>query len=105
MVGLFCFLIYLIMDVIKLNDQVSFGIKQENKRLRLVVFEGGAELVCRKTSRTELVEFIRAETGHLFKGRLQLDNSGGYICVLVKGLQAGIVKTNQVAALLKLNQV
>ena len=70
-----------------------------------MIFEGGAELVCRKANRTELVKFIRDETGHLFKGRLQLDNSCGYISVLVKGLQAGIVETNQVAALLKLNQV
>jgi len=93
------------MDVIKLNDQLSFGIEQEDKHLRLVILEGGAELVCRKTNGTELVKFIRAENGHIFKGRLQLDNSGGYISVVVKGMQAGVVEANQIAAFLNLNQI
>lgn len=79
------------MHIINLNDQLSFAIATEEKRLRLIVFNGDEELVCHKADRTAIKQFILTEKTHLFKGRLQLDKTGNHIRVNVKGKTAGII--------------
>jgi len=85
---------------IKLNDQLSFAVGRENKRLRLIVFDGSHELVCHKASKTELEYFIKAETAHLFKGRLQLDKSDNHITIHVKGTVMGIIEQDDFVKLI-----
>jgi|GEM_PF-2237089 len=54
----FLFCLHLIVNKIKLNDQLSFSIKQGGKRLCLIVSKNNEELVCHKVTRNELTKFI-----------------------------------------------
>lgn len=63
------------MDTIKLSERHSLGIEIENKRLRLIVLAGNEELVCHKTTVSELKRFLMHDKVRLFKGRLQLNKS------------------------------
>jgi len=90
---LFC--LYLIMNRIKLNDQLTFSIEKEEKRLRLIVSESGDELVCHKTDRNELTKFIQSADSHLFKGRLQLDKKGENVFIYLKGDIAGVIDLSE----------
>ena len=78
------------MSHIKLGDRLTISIEKEN-RLRLIVFDGSEELVCRKVNPSELKKFIQAENGHLFKGRLQLDKKDDNIFVSIKGAKTGVI--------------
>jgi hypothetical protein len=79
------------MHIIPLTGLLSFAVEQEEKGLRLIVFKGDDELVCHKANHSELIRFIKADTGHLFKGRLQLDKKNDYVIINVKGSTAGII--------------
>ncbi|HEY9004319.1 MAG TPA: hypothetical protein VIM89_23385 [Mucilaginibacter sp.] len=79
------------MNRIKLDDKLSFFIEQEEKRLRLIVFNNNEELVCHKANPIDLKRFIESEEGHLFKGRLQLDKKDGSIFLSVKGDTIGAI--------------
>ena len=79
------------MNTIPLTGQLSFAVDQEEKRVRLIVFNGDNELACHKAGHSELKRFIQADTGHLFKGRLQLDKKNDHIFINVKGSTAGII--------------
>ena len=48
------FVLCWIMNGLKLNEQLSFSIEQEERGLRLVVSDGSGELVCHKVNRNEL---------------------------------------------------
>jgi hypothetical protein len=41
------------MNTIPLTGQLSFAVNQEEKRLRLIVFNGDDELVCHKAGHSE----------------------------------------------------
>lgn len=79
------------MNAIKLNDQLSFSVEQEEKRLRLIVSNDQEELVCHKSNRNEIERFFRTENNHLFKGRLQLGKNGNHISIIVKDKIAGVI--------------
>jgi hypothetical protein len=83
------------MDRINIGDQFSFLVEQEERRLRLIVFNGDEELVCHKADRAKIQRFIMADKSHLFKGRLQLDKTGDHIRISVKGKTAGIISLSK----------
>ena len=88
------------MNKITISDQYSFEAKHESNSLRLVVFENGEELACRKVAFREFEQFLKKDTGHLFKGRLQLDKSGDDILVSVKNNKAGTIRAADLAQLI-----
>lgn len=88
------------MRKLELNDELSFGIESENKKLRLIVFNNGKEYVCHKSTAGELTRFLNNDEEQLFKGRLQLLKNNDNILVKVKGNIEGALNKNQLAALL-----
>jgi hypothetical protein len=90
MAGLF--VLYLVMDNLRLDGQLSLGIETYASGLRLMVFDHDEIWVCHKVRVKILKDFIKTDTGHLFKGRLQLDKSGDDILVSVKSNKAGIIR-------------
>jgi hypothetical protein len=87
------------MDRINLSDQLSFSVEQEERRLRLIVFNGDVELVCHKADRAKIQRFIMADKSHLFKGRLQLDKTRNHISISVKGQIAGVIGLSEFESL------
>jgi hypothetical protein len=58
-------------SVIQLEENHTFSIEPQNKRVRLVVYKSGVEKVCRLETRKKLQKFLLSDENHLFKGRLQ----------------------------------
>lgn len=77
------------MGSIKLNDGYSLIVELEAKRLRLIILDGDAELVCHKTTVSELNRFLQETDAHLFKGRLQLYKTGDHVAIIMKGESIG----------------
>lgn len=74
------------MSHIPLSTNYSLGIEPYEKlRLRLIVYKNGEEYVCRKESLYKLKQFLNADEGRAFKGRLQLLKHGDDIAVEVNG--------------------
>ncbi len=82
------------MTLLKLNNGLLLGIECYEKRARLVVYKNGVENVCRKESFKNLMRFVQADTGRLFKGRLQLFKSLSGIDIRVKGELTGTVEAD-----------
>ena len=81
------------MENLKLSDGHSLGIENGGKRVRLIVYNGGVENVCRKESLKKLEDFAQSGDNHLFKGRLQLFKDEVGINVDVKGKIVGRIPT------------
>lgn len=88
------------MDIIKMDDGYSLAVDVENKRLRLIVLNGDNELVCHKTTVSEVNRFLQQADAHLFKGRLQLDKTGDRIAIMMKGAIIGSIHESEFAMLL-----
>ncbi|MCX2574244.1 hypothetical protein [Pedobacter sandarakinus] len=73
-----------------LNKKFTLAFEALENKLRLVLFEGDEELVCRIEKLKNLQHFLAEDQTHLFKGRLQLSKRGGVIEVLVKQKSVGI---------------
>lgn len=82
------------MQLIKLGGDYTFHVETEGKRLRLVVSRAGVENVCRREMVKRVSDFAQNGDGHLFKGRLQLQISGEWVNVLVKGETVGKIGRN-----------
>jgi hypothetical protein len=92
-------------DNLKLNGQLSLGMEPFTRGLRLMVFDRDEIWVCHKVRVKVLKDFIRADAGHLFKGRLQLDKAGDTISVSVKGKKAGSINSADLIQLITLQSV
>jgi hypothetical protein len=79
--------------MIKLKDRYVFDIEIKGKNARLLVYDGGVEKVCRKTTLKALFGFIQTGENHLFKGRLQLIKKAGTLAIAVKGELVGEITT------------
>ncbi|WP_295670514.1 hypothetical protein [uncultured Mucilaginibacter sp.] len=90
--------------MIKLYDPYSLDIENNGKNLRLVVYDGGVEKVCRKTSIKPLFEFIQSGENHLFKGRLRLFKNPDAIIIEVKGDVVGEITADTLLNCLKFDQ-
>ena len=88
------------MNRINIGDQFSFSAEREEKRLRLIVFNGDKELVCHKAGQAQIQKFIMADKSHLFKGRLQLDKTDDRISISIKGKTEGVIGLSEFESLL-----
>jgi len=80
------------MAPIPLSQNYALSIEPYEKlRLRLIIYKNGEEYVCRKESLHNLKQFLSADEGRTFKGRLQLLKHGDDIAVEVKGELIGNV--------------
>lgn len=79
------------MPSFQLNNNLNFTIEPYEKRLRLIVFKDGLELVCRKENSKNLVAFLSLNKGQIFKGRLQLIKENTTVKILVKGQVIGSI--------------
>lgn len=79
------------MTLLKLGGPFTFGIERDEKRARLIVYNNGAEEVCRKELFSNLERFIRGDETRLFKGRLKLIKKDGHIGIEVKGEMTGMI--------------
>lgn len=80
------------MTRIPIDDTYSLGIEPYDKRLRLIIFKGKEEYVCRKETFKNMKEFFQSDLKHIFKGRLQLQKKGTSLEVIVKKEVIGKVK-------------
>ena len=79
------------MQILKINNNVSFGIERDEKKVRLVVFDKEEELACRKETVTNLMRFIESGEAHIFKGRLQLYKKSELIEIQLQRKKLGSV--------------
>ncbi|OCX51470.1 hypothetical protein BEL04_15700 [Mucilaginibacter sp. PPCGB 2223] len=78
------------MPTLPLTNNYTFAIEPITaRRMRLVVYQNGKELVCRKENLKQLNEFLNVDEARAFKGRLQLLKHGDDIAVEVKGEPVG----------------
>lgn len=77
------------MKILKLNDGYALGVENEDKKLRLIVYNNGVENVCHKSTFKNLSQFIQSSDNHLFKGRLQLYKDEVGVNIMVKGSIVG----------------
>ncbi|WP_138992234.1 hypothetical protein [Larkinella sp. C7] len=82
------------MKSIDLTETTQFCIEPLDNQVRLVVMKNGAEWVCRKESYQKLDRFLKADTGRLFKGRLQLVHADTNLGIEVKGAEVGTVSVD-----------
>ncbi|TKC02538.1 hypothetical protein [Pedobacter cryotolerans] len=82
------------MRQIILNEKLTLAFEPLGNKLRLIIFDAGEELVCRKEKHKNLQHFLAEEQAHIFKGRLQLKKIGGIIEVLVKNKSIGVISSN-----------
>jgi hypothetical protein len=75
--------------ITRLEENYTFSIESQGKRVRLVVYRSAVEKVCRLETRKNLEKLLLPDENHLFKGRLQLNKSRDGIGVIVKGKTAG----------------
>ena len=78
------------METINLDNNLLLTFEPDNKKLRLVITDGLAELACRKETPGNLRRFLTGGQSSLFKGRLQLHKSTGNIAVVLKGNPVGM---------------
>lgn len=78
--------------MLKINNDLSLAVEAENKKLRLIIFSNGEELVCHKTTTGQLMNFFNSDADQLFKGRLQLLKNNDTILVKVKGNIEGMIR-------------
>jgi len=89
------------MVAIPLANNYTFGIEPVgNRRLRLIVFKNGEELVCRKENLKQLKDFLAEDKAQAFKGRLQLYKHRYDIAVEVKGQPIGTLHKADIEACL-----
>jgi hypothetical protein len=79
------------MAILKLNSNCTLGVEIDDKRVRLIVYRGNDEWVCRKTNLDEINRFLKGAEPTLFKGRLQLLKDQDTIIIKVKNDIAGVV--------------
>lgn len=82
------------MIYIPLRNNFSIGMERFENRIRLVVFNGDDEYVCRKETLSVLEKFAEKNKAHIFRGRLQLYKDSDDIHVEVKGTILGTVRLN-----------
>lgn len=85
----------------KLSDALLLEVEPAGNRVRLVVYNGGVENVCRLESVKNIISFIRGNDIQLFKGRLQLHKADGGIAVVVKGQLEGEILVDDLMACLE----
>ncbi|MET3979291.1 hypothetical protein ABIB62_001877 [Mucilaginibacter sp. UYP25] len=83
------------MKTFNLHNGLQLNIQLDNKKLRLVITDGIAELACRKETASNLNRFLSSAQNNLFSGRLQLHKSEDNITVLLKGKPAGSVSVSE----------
>ncbi|RKR80297.1 hypothetical protein BDD43_0393 [Mucilaginibacter gracilis] len=89
---------------LKLNHNYSLGFEPHlTNGVRLIVFNGDDEWVCRKETLQNLTKFIAGPEAHVFKGRLQLYKNDDSIAVEVKGQHIGTIALAQLKGLLQIN--
>ncbi|HLO37052.1 MAG TPA: hypothetical protein VK173_01040 [Lacibacter sp.] len=77
------------------------SIELDNKRVRLVIYQGSEERVCRKENISRIKEFLVQQEGRLFKGRLQLHKIDQQINIEVKGKVIGNLDVDHFTAMLQ----
>ena len=82
------------MRSIDLTENIQFCMEPLGKQVRLVVMKNGAEWVCRKESYQKLDWFLKADTGRIFKGRLQLILADNNLGIEVKGELIGAISAD-----------
>lgn len=87
--------------LLDLSPSYSFAIAPDAGKKRLIIFKDGEELVCRKESLRKLLEFLKSDFGHLFKGRLQLIKTKTSIYFQVKGEVVGEIVDHRFEQLLQ----
>ncbi len=75
--------------LLQISPSYAFGIAPDAGKQRLIMFKDGEEFVCRKESLRKLLDFLKVDFGHLFKGRLQLIKTKSSIYFQVKGEVVG----------------
>ena len=89
---------------LKLNHNYSLCFEPHLANgVRLIVFNGDDEWVCRKETLRNLAKFMAAGEGHIFKGRLQIYKNDDVVTVEVKGQRIGIIPSVYLKSLLQLN--
>jgi hypothetical protein len=81
----------------QLSNDLSFGIEPYERGIRLIVFNGKEEWVCRKETRSNVNKFLSGPDASLFKGRLQLIKQSGAIGIEVKGVVVGKISSTQLS--------
>ena len=76
----------------QIDLQHQFIIEKYKERLRLIIAQDFEEIVCRKETKKNLLNFLQNNEGHLFKGRLQLEKKEDDISIIVKGKLLGKIK-------------
>jgi len=75
----------------KLKNNLELSIEPYEKKVRLVVYESNAELVCRKERVLVLKRFMDMKSERIFKGRLQLQIEEDEIRIFIKGEDKGSI--------------
>ena len=78
------------MQLLNFDADFSLGAELNDKKIRLVVYKKNLELVCRKTTMSQIKRFLDDAEEKLFKGRLQLLKDGDHILIKAKNEVAGI---------------
>jgi hypothetical protein len=83
------------MALVKLNDDMVFTIERTEKRVRLIVYKGGVENVCRMETFKNIERFILSDEDRIFKGRLQLHKNVAGVGIIVKGKLTGTINAKE----------
>jgi hypothetical protein len=83
------------MNPVKLNEDMVFTVDRCEKRVRLIVYKGGVENVCRKETFKNIERFILSDEDGIFKGRLQLHKNIAGIGIKVKGKLIGTINAKE----------
>ena len=78
------------MNSLPLN-QYQLKIERFKNRIRIVVLHEAQEIVCRKETEKNLMNFLHNNDESLFKGRLQLMKDDSFVTILVKSIVVGKV--------------
>ena len=89
------------MILLKLNEVFSFSIERNENKVRLIVYKGGVENVCRKENVGRLQQFLKSGEGRLFKGRMQLHKNALGISVMVKGKLVGVLNNEELIGMIR----
>ncbi|NBO72181.1 MAG: hypothetical protein EBU66_12200 [Bacteroidetes bacterium] len=86
-------------------DRYQLRLEHYNNRLRIIIANDSEEIVCRKETRNNLLNFLESNEHMLFKGRLQLMNDDTFVSIIVKGELIGRVeKTDFIHLIHSLNK-